>query len=175
MWDDGKTLVIEWVRADLNARLPTKNNPSDAGFDFYLKDDIQLVNGEVILVDTGIIWVPMYDNYCMFIRNCSFHFPHWDVYDGTIDAGYRGSIKIGLIPRRTFPLKAGLRIAQGVVVRVPLIKSFIRDPADKPVPGNQRGNRKSQGGMTNFNIEDQYDKDMDNAVDKKYDDAGDLK
>lgn len=112
------------MRLDPGLPAPTYARPGDAGADLCCAADVVLAPGERVLVGTGVA-LALPDGYAGFVH------PRSGLADrvglsivnapGTIDAGYRGEIKVCLVnldPRREIRLRRGDRIAQLVVQRV---------------------------------------------------------
>ncbi len=116
-------LEIEVVRLDAELPLPAYAHPGDAGADLVTTVDVTLVPGERALVPTGIA-IALPDGYVALVHPRSGLAARHGLSivntPGTVDAGYRGEIKVLLInhdPRSPIELKRGDRIAQLVVQR----------------------------------------------------------
>lgn len=118
------SIVIPITRMHENAVIPQYAHLSDAGADLVSVESVTLRPGERRLVPTGIA-IALPEGYVglvhprsgLAIRNgvALVNAP------GTIDAGYRGEIKVCLInldPQVNVELPAGTRIAQLVVQEV---------------------------------------------------------
>jgi dUTP pyrophosphatase len=111
-------------RLDRELPLPAYAHPGDAGADLVAAEDVELAPGERAVVPTGTaIAVP--DGYAAFVHARSGLAARHGVAlvnaPGTIDAGYRGEVKVivvNLDPRSPVVLRRGDRIAQLVVQRV---------------------------------------------------------
>ncbi len=104
--------------------LPTYARAGDAGCDLVTTIDAQILPGERVVLPTGLA-MAIPDGYAAFVHPRSGLAAHHGVglvnAPGTIDAGYRGEIKIILInhdPRATVHLRRLDRVAQLVVQRV---------------------------------------------------------
>lgn len=125
----------------LNGFLPTYALPGDAGADLAIAEDVELAPGERALVGTGIaIALPF--GYAGFVHPRSGLATRSGVTlvnsPGTIDAGYRGELKLNLInldPRKTVTLRRGDRVAQLIIQ--PVASAVFRECADLPL--SQRG------------------------------------
>ena len=111
-------------RLDPDVPLPAYAQPGDAGCDLVTTIDVVLAPGERAVLPTGIA-VALPDGYAAFVHPRSGLAAHHGVSlvntPGTIDAGYRGEIKVILInhdPRETVHLRRLDRVAQLVVQRV---------------------------------------------------------
>jgi len=104
--------------------LPAYAHPGDAGADLVTAVDVTLAPGERAVVPTGIA-IALPDGYAAFVHPRSGLAARVGLglvnAPGTIDAGYRGEIKVVLVntdPREPIVLARGDRIAQLVVQRV---------------------------------------------------------
>ena len=111
-------------RLDGSVPLPTYAHPGDAGADLVTTVDVALAPGERAVVPTGIA-VALPDGYAGFVHPRSGLAARVGLglvnAPGTIDAGYRGEIKVILVnldPREPIRLSRGDRIAQLVIQRV---------------------------------------------------------
>ncbi|MET0703279.1 MAG: dUTP diphosphatase [Mycobacterium sp.] len=114
------------VRLDPDLPLPSRAHAGDAGVDLYSAQDVVLPPGQRALVATGIA-VAIPDGMVGLIHPRSGLAARVGLSivnsPGTIDAGYRGEIKISLInldPADAIVIHRGDRIAQLVVQRVEL-------------------------------------------------------
>ena len=111
-------------RLDPSATLPSYAHPGDAGADLYAAEDAVIAPGERKLVRTGIaIALPVGYVGLVHPRSGLAAKQGLTVLNapGTVDAGYRGEIKVNLInhdPVNTAKIVRGDRIAQLVVQRV---------------------------------------------------------
>lgn len=120
----GPTSVeIEVVRLDADLPLPSYAHPGDAGADLVTTVDVTLAPGERALVPTGVS-LALPDGYVALVHPRSGLAARHGLSivntPGTIDAGYRGEIKVLLInhdPSEAILLRRGDRIAQLVVQR----------------------------------------------------------
>jgi dUTP pyrophosphatase len=122
-------------------RLPNYAHPGDAGADLYATDDVVLAAGERATVGTGVA-IALPDGYVAFVvPRSGLAFTHGITIvnsPGTVDAGYRGEIKVSMLNtdrRQPYTVNAGDRIAQLVVMPVSQAR-FV--PVDR-LPGSQRG------------------------------------
>jgi dUTP pyrophosphatase len=128
-------------RLDPDLPLPAYAHPGDAGADLTSAVDIELAPGQRALVPTGIA-VALPDGYAAFVHPRSGLAVRAGVgivnAPGTVDAGYRGEIKVLLINHDTTEpvrLRRGDRIAQLVIQRV----EKARFSEVKLLPGSARG------------------------------------
>ena len=125
MPDDHLTpdLDIAVVRLDPDLPLPSYAHPGDAGADLHTTVDLTLAPGERAIVPTGLA-VALPDGYVALVHPRSGLAARHGLSivntPGTVDAGYRGEIKVLLInhdPVEAVTLARGDRIAQLVVQR----------------------------------------------------------
>ncbi|MEE9243732.1 MAG: dUTP diphosphatase [Mycobacterium sp.] len=114
------------VRLDRSLPLPSRAHDGDAGVDLYSAQDVELAPGERVLVSTGVaVAIPMGMVGLVHPRSGLAARLGLSIVNspGTIDAGYRGEIKVALInldPGRAIVVNRGDRIAQLLVQRVEL-------------------------------------------------------
>jgi len=111
-------------RLDADVPLPSYAHPGDAGVDLVTTVRAEVAPGERVLLPTGIA-IALPEGYAAFVHPRSGLAVKYGVSlvnaPGTIDAGYRGEIKVSLVnldPRDPVVLERGDRIAQLVVQRV---------------------------------------------------------
>ncbi len=116
------TVLIK--RIDPELPLPSYAHPGDAGADLVSAVEVTLQPGERSLVPTGIA-VALPDGYAAFVHPRSGLAARSGVSivnsPGTVDAGYRGEIKVLLVnldPVAAVTLRRGDRIAQLLFQRV---------------------------------------------------------
>jgi dUTP pyrophosphatase len=116
-------LDIAVVRLDAGLPLPAYAHPGDAGADLHSTVDVTLAPGERALVPTGLS-LALPDGYVGLVHPRSGLAARHGLSvvnaPGTVDAGYRGEIKVLLInhdPVEPVTLRRGDRIAQLVVQR----------------------------------------------------------
>jgi dUTP diphosphatase len=132
---------IQVRRLDPAAAVPSYAHPGDAGADLSTTVDVRLEPGERALVPTGIS-IALPHGYVALVHprsglaaRCGLSIVN---SPGTVDAGYRGEIKVALVnldPREPIVLERGDRIAQLVVQRVEDAR-FVEVEA---LPGSVRG------------------------------------
>lgn len=114
------------MRLDRDLPLPTRAHEGDAGVDLYSAQDVELAPGHRVLVGTGIaVAIPHGMVGLIHPRSGLAARVGLSIVNspGTIDAGYRGEIKVSLInhdPESPIVVRRGERIAQLVVQRVEL-------------------------------------------------------
>ncbi|PVG83709.1 dUTP diphosphatase [Nocardioides gansuensis] len=116
-------LDVALVRLDRDLPVPSYAHPGDAGADLHTTVDVTLAPGERALVPTGVA-LALPDGYVALVHPRSGLAARHGLSivntPGTIDAGYRGEIKVMLInhdPATPVELSRGDRIAQLVVQR----------------------------------------------------------
>ncbi len=128
-------------RLDPELPVPSYAHPGDAGADLVAVSDLTLKPGERGLVGTGIA-IALPDGYAAFVHPRSGLAAKHGVTlvnaPGTVDAGYRGEIKVCLInldQHAAITLRRGDRIAQLVIQRVEKAR-FVEVTT---LPGSARG------------------------------------
>jgi dUTP pyrophosphatase len=111
-------------RVDPDAPLPSYAQPFDAGADLTTRVDVVLQPGERAILPTGIA-IALPEGYAAFVHPRSGLAARCGVAlvnaPGTIDAGYRGEIKVIIVnldPTTPVTLQRGDRVAQLVIQRV---------------------------------------------------------
>lgn len=146
------TLPVQVVRLDPDLPLPAYAHPGDAGADLVTGVDVTLAPGERCLVPTGVaLAVP--EGYVALVHPRSGLAARHGLSivntPGTIDAGYRGEVKVLLVnhdPRETIDLRRGDRIAQLVFQQVEQA-AFVEVEA-LPETARGSGGYGSTGGFT---------------------------
>lgn len=132
--------------------IPSYVHPGDAGADLVTTVDVTLAPGQRALVPTGIA-IALPDGYAAFVHPRSGLATKFGITivnaPGTVDAGYRGEIKVTLLntdPNNEITLLRGDRIAQLVIQPVSKAKFIVADQ----LPGSARGEGGfgSSGGFT---------------------------
>ena len=114
------------VRLDPELPLPSRAHEGDAGVDLFSAQDVELAPGHRALVATGIaVAIPVGMVGLVHPRSGLAARVGLSIVNspGTIDAGYRGEVKISLInldPAASITIRRGDRIAQLLVQRVEL-------------------------------------------------------
>lgn len=121
---EGGRLPITVRRLDPGLPVPEYAHPGDAGADLYAAADVHLEPGERATVPTGLA-IALPEGYAAFVHPRSGLAARHGVTvvnaPGTVDAGYRGEIRVTLLNTdTTTPVKLarGDRIAQMVIQRV---------------------------------------------------------
>lgn len=114
------------VRLDRDLPLPSRAHDGDAGVDLYSAEDVELAAGQRALVATGIaVAIPHGMVGLIHPRSGLAARLGLSIVNspGTIDAGYRGEIKVALVnldPADTIAIRRGDRIAQLLIQQVEL-------------------------------------------------------
>ncbi len=116
-------LQIQVLRLDPELPVPSYAHPGDAGADLVAAVDVTLAPGERALVPTGVA-LALPDGYVGLVHPRSGLAARHGLSivnsPGTIDAGYRGEIKVLVInhdQREHIELRRGDRVAQLVIQR----------------------------------------------------------
>lgn len=143
-------LDVTVTRLDPGVPLPAYAHPGDAGADLVTTVDVEIAPGERVLVPTGIA-IALPEGLAAFVHPRSGLALRLGLSivntPGTIDAGYRGEIKVLLInhdPVHSITLRRGDRIAQLVVQRVEHV--IFRESASLSETARGAGGYGSTGG-----------------------------
>lgn len=118
--------VLRMRRLDPDLPLPVRAHPADAGIDLHAEGDCELEPGRRELVGTGVaVAIPVGYVGLVHPRSGLAARAGLSIVNapGTIDAGYRGEIKVNLInldTSETVRIERGDRIAQLIIQRVEL-------------------------------------------------------
>jgi len=130
-------------RLDPGLPLPVRSHPGDAGIDLVAAAGVDLAPGARAVVPTGIA-IALPDGYAAFVHPRSGLGAKHGVTivnaPGTVDAGYRGEIRVTLLntdPAQAVSFQRGDRIAQLVIQRV---ASPVFHEVDS-LPGSARGEK----------------------------------
>ncbi|MDR0416529.1 MAG: dUTP diphosphatase [Propionibacteriaceae bacterium] len=144
-------LAVAVRRLDPDAPLPRYAHADDAGADLATMDDVVLGPGERRLVGTGLA-LALPPGYAGFVHprsglaaRCGLTIVN---APGTIDAGYRGEIKVCLLntdPAKPVTLDRGDLVAQLVIQRV--AQADFAEAAELPPSGRGEGGYGSTGGV----------------------------
>jgi dUTP pyrophosphatase len=143
-------LRVQVRRLDPDVPLPTYAMPGDAGADIVTTVDVVLAPGQRAVVPTGLA-IALPDGYAAFVHPRSGLAARTGMSlvnaPGTVDAGYRGEIKVIVINHdqvEPIVLRRGDRIAQLVIQKVEL-GEFI-DVGELPESTRGAGGHGSTGG-----------------------------
>jgi dUTP pyrophosphatase len=134
---------------DPDLPLPAYAHPGDAGADLVAAEGVDLAAGDRALVPTGVA-IALPEGYAAFVHPRSGLAARLGVTvlnaPGTVDAGYRGEIKVNLInhSREAVHIARGDRIAQLVVQRVEWVR--FTPVAELPASVRGTGGHGSTGG-----------------------------
>jgi dUTP pyrophosphatase len=139
-------------RLDPGLPMPAPAHPGDAGCDLYTAVDFELQPGERAMVPTGIA-IALPDGFAAFVHPRSGLAADHGVTivntPGTIDAGYRGEIKVIMFNTdsgRPVSLRRGDRIAQLVIQRIE--RPVFHEVTELPGSGRGAGGHGSTGGYS---------------------------
>lgn len=116
-------LKVRIMKNHDDAKLPDMAHEGDAGFDVYSVEDTVLHPGERKLIDTGLK-MALPSGYEAQVRPKSGLAVNYGVTvlntPGTIDAGYRGPVKVILFnaSKQQYTVEKGKKIAQIVINKV---------------------------------------------------------
>ena len=143
---------IALLRLDRDLPAPAYAHPGDAGADLVTTVDIELAPGERSLVPTGVA-IALPEGFVALVHPRSGLAARHGLSivntPGTVDAGYRGEIKVLLInldPIEPIVLRRGDRIAQLVIQRVETARFVEVDVLPESVRG--AGGYGSTGGFS---------------------------
>jgi dUTP pyrophosphatase len=121
-------LDVSVTRLDPEVPLPAYAHPGDAGCDLVTTVDVEVKPGERVVLPTGIA-LALPEGYAAFVHPRSGLAANHGVgivnSPGTIDAGYRGEVKVILVnhdPSEPVRLRRLDRIAQLVVQKVEQVR-----------------------------------------------------
>ena len=137
-------------RLDAEVPLPAYAHPGDAGCDLVTTESAELAPGERRLLPTGVS-IALPDGYAAFVHPRSGLAARLGVSllnaPGTVDAGYRGEIKVNVVnldPHERVRFERFDRIAQLVVQRVEKVR--FHEVAELPGSVRADGGFGSTGG-----------------------------
>lgn len=134
------TLPIKIKRLSPGAKIPTKANPTDAGWDLYLPEDCGGITwpGEWRTYDLEISMEIPEGWYLRIEPRSGMAVNHGiQIMAGVVDCSYRGSIKVCIYNASTsrFTAQPGSRIAQATLHRVPDVQWIETDELDQTERG----------------------------------------
>ncbi|MGI5272983.1 dUTP diphosphatase [Nonomuraea sp. CA-218870] len=136
-------------RLDPGLPLPRYAHQGDAGADLHAAEDAELSPGERAVIRTGVA-IALPEGYAAFVHPRSGLAARHGVTlvnaPGTVDAGYRGEIKVTLIntdAKEPFLLRRGDRMAQLVIQRVE--RAVFREVGELPESVRGTGGHGSTG------------------------------
>lgn len=123
------------------AQVPAYAHPGDAGADLVSTEALRLEPGQRALVGTGVR-IALPDGYVAFVVPRSGLAARHGITivnsPGTVDAGYRGEIKVSLLntdASQAYDVAVGDRIAQVIIMPVPRVRFVAVDE----LPDSSRG------------------------------------
>ncbi len=123
------------------AQVPAYAHPGDAGADLVSTEALRLEPGQRALVGTGVR-IALPDGYVAFVVPRSGLAARHGITivnsPGTVDAGYRGEIKVSLLntdASQAYDVAVGDRIAQLIIMPVPRVRFVAVDE----LPDSARG------------------------------------
>jgi len=125
----GNNVAVEFKRLNEQAKIPQYKTAQAAGMDVASVEQVVLPSGKFTMVGTGLA-MALPDGYEAQVRPRSGLAAKYGVTvlnaPGTIDADYRGEIKVILINHgpEDFKIEIGDRIAQLVIKKVEQLKVF---------------------------------------------------
>lgn len=133
--------MTESIEVLYSGSLPVYAHPGDAGADLVSADDVVLGPGERATVGTGLR-IALPNGYVGFVvPRSGLAMKHGITIvnaPGTVDAGYRGELRVTLLntdAAEPYAITAGDRIAQLIVMPVPRVR-FVEV---ERLPGSDRG------------------------------------
>ncbi len=125
--------------------LPKHAHKDDAGLDLETTDSVVLLPGQDAWLGTGLAWSPapsfltrLFWKPALLIRpRSSMAREGLDITEGTVDAGYRGEIKIHVrnVSSTHRVIRPGERVAQAVIILLPILKILECDELDETSRG----------------------------------------
>ncbi len=116
-------MKVKIKKRNENSKIPEYQTQGAAGFDFHSCEDITILPGQVIAVNTGLEFeIPI--GYEIQVRSRSGLALKQNIFVfngiGTIDSDFRGEVKAILCnaSNQNFSIRIGDRIAQGVLKQV---------------------------------------------------------
>jgi len=133
--------VTESIEVLFTGTAPVYAHPGDAGADLIAAEDVVLAPGERATVGTGLS-IALPNGYVGFVvPRSGLAMKHGITIvnsPGTVDAGYRGEIRVTLLntdARESYAISAGDRMAQLIVMELPRVR-FVEV---ERLPGSERG------------------------------------
>lgn len=114
------------ITIDPGAYVPQRAHPTDAGLDLLSPVDINILPGTREIIDTGI-HVQISDGYVGLLTSKSGLMANYGILNtGTIDSGYRGSLKAVLfnLGEDILEIRKGMKVSQLVIfpIAIPYIE-----------------------------------------------------
>ncbi|MBW8173455.1 dUTP diphosphatase [Ornithinimicrobium sp. Arc0846-15] len=141
MTDQTQSVPVLLRRLDAELPVPAYAHPGDGGVDLCAAEDVVLEPGTRALVGTGLA-IALPAGYVALVHPRSGLAAKHGITvlnaPGTVDAGYRGEIKVCLLntdQHNSFTITRGDRIAQLLVQPIPSVRFIEVDT----LPGSHRG------------------------------------
>lgn len=126
------------VVLDPGAILPTRAHELDAGYDLYAREDAVVYAGDSWTFDTGVhMAIP--EGWVGDVKSKSGMMMRYNlITDGTVDAGYTGSIRVKLfnLSQCAVSIIKGQKIAQIVIKKIATPDLEVVDRLDDTDRGN---------------------------------------
>lgn len=125
-----ETINVKWM-LDAGAFVPLKAHATDAGYDFFSPVSVEIPAKGSVVVDTGVHWEA--DSLCWLQMKSrsglAFKKGIECTNAGVIDFSYRGSVGVKLYNNSDtdFQIEKGDRIAQGIIVRLPCVRTELSE------------------------------------------------
>lgn len=141
-------IKINWVKTDPEAMLPKKNHSEpltgDAGFDIFLKEDVEILPRKSVIIDVGLKVGYITPGYWFRIEGRSGLGFKKDLlpFLGIIDNSYRGKLGVKIYNNSydVQTVKKGQAIAQIIVYEmIDCVMDWQNEVS--PVDGNSRGEK----------------------------------
>ena len=126
------------VKLDPGAVMPQRAHRWDAGLDLYSREDATIYQCDSHCFDTGV-HVEIPPGYVGFIKSKSGLMVKYNIVtDGTVDAGYTGSIVVKLFNHShcAVPILRGQKIAQLVIQPIAIPELELVDSLEETERGN---------------------------------------
>lgn len=139
VWERFFGVVVEVKRLSASASLPSKSHIDDAGWDIYAAENAVIAPGATRIVKTDIaVSIPI-GWYGQIKTRSGMGTKGIVVTAGVIDSGFRGNVGVALINTSAFPfhVKPGDRVAQMVILPVPMVKFRCVEDLDSSHRGNK--------------------------------------
>ena len=135
--------LIKRTNDALDLPLPTRQTTGSAGFDLHANISIVIGKGERVLVPTGIKIALPFGCEAQIRPRSGLAFKHGVTVlnaPGTVDADYRGELKVLLINLGDvdFHINRGDRIAQMIIAKVEIMEFTVVNENEE-LPDSQRG------------------------------------
>ncbi len=114
--------ILEVLKLNTEAKLPTRAHVGDAGIDLYALNDVILISRTPAKIQTGIAMAIPHGFVGMICDRSSMGAKGIRVLGGIVDSGYRGEVQVLLIllSDGNFEIKKGDKIAQMLIMPVNL-------------------------------------------------------